>query len=871
MHFKAMLGKFSLVNKDLYYKLSVSVAMFFVVPVAGFLFFAVKYEILNDPYIPFFFLILLSFFFFGFRLLRKLFDNISAISTSMTKSVEEETARQPLITSTDELGNIVQSFRVLEDELKNKFLHLEKRTAELATLKEHSDLCYMTFNPDDLVYITLERALKLIDADIGSIMILTRPKRDAFVIEANIGLDDFGKKGTIVPFEDSLAKYAVINKSPFLVEDIETDHRIGRQSRVQYSTKSFICMPLKTSIDVIGVLTVSRRKSGMIFSQADVDALTPLMSNAAFTYDNLRLLRLVENLRKGGRSMGMISKSINSSLRGGELLQAIFQEMRKNIPCDIIALLSLDVIAPMKLSIVDFLASIPTDFNRGYSYIYEGTILDKVIKQQRTLFIPDVNELKSSVEKKLFQQEGVQTCLAMPLKVEGRVISILLIYNIPEKNWDRLGDIIDVMGDHLSQAIEKDRMIEAVIKRNLELESLRLIGSALSSSTFDLDKMLTYTMDMIRGVMNVEAGYILLLEENELEFAAAFHLDMEKLKRIRLKKGEGIAGYVSDRGVTVMLNDALKNPHFSTAVDQETGFHTQSILSVPMISQGRVIGVIEILNKREGEFNTADEQLLQSIATSVCIALENARLYSETVAMAEKERGIRNVFQKFVPQEVVDKIILGTDKEMPILEEFKMLTFLNIDIREFSALSRKIGPRKTVDMLNYFFSTMGEIVFKHQGIVDKYLGDGFLAIFGAPVSSTYDADNAVIAALEMQKAMVAVNDYCQDKFDEKLLMGLGIHTGEAVVGNIGFEKKMDYTVIGDAVNFVFKIQSICKDWPNEILISETTAQAAKSCLDDANVRISEIKTHLDKLKIYRVLDGHESKKKTSLPEREKKH
>ena len=88
MNFKKLLGKFSLVNKDLYYKLSVAFAVFFIVPVAWFLFFAIKYEILNDKYIPFFFLGLLSFFLFGFRLLRKLFDNISAISTSITKSVK---------------------------------------------------------------------------------------------------------------------------------------------------------------------------------------------------------------------------------------------------------------------------------------------------------------------------------------------------------------------------------------------------------------------------------------------------------------------------------------------------------------------------------------------------------------------------------------------------------------------------------------------------------------------------------------------------------------------------------------------------------------------------------------------------------------
>ncbi len=852
MNFKAWIAKFTIADKDIYYKLSLAFGLFFIVPVTGFLYFAVKYEILNDKYVPFFFITLLVFFLVGFRLLRKLFDHIRSISTTITKTVQEEIAGKPLTAATDELGNIVQSFRILEDELRNKFLHLEKKTAELATLKELSDLCYMTFNSEDLLYITLERALKLIDADSGSVMILTRPKRDAFIIEATIGLDDFGKKGTIVSFEESIAKYAVINKSPLLVENIETDSRFGRESRAQYSTKSFICMPLKTSNDVIGVLTVTRRKSEKVFSQADVDVLTPLLSNAAFTYDNLRLLNETDDLCKTLRSMRMISMSINSSLKDGELLQAIFQQMKKNIPFDIVAALSWDVNIPKQISIIDFLAFIPTDINRGDSYPYEGSILDKAIKQQQALFIHNPQELTCFVEKKLFYQRGVESCLVMTLKVEGRVSGLLLLYNITENQWEKLRDIIDTMGEHLSQAIEKDRLMGSMIKRDRELESVRLIGSALSSSTFDIDKMLSYTMDMIKGVMNAEAGYIILLEDSKLNFAAAFNFDMEKLKNIRLHRGEGIAGYVSDRGMTVMSNDAQKHPHFSNVIDNDTGFHTQSILSVPMISQGQVIGVIELLNKTEGTFISEDEQLLQSIAASVSIALENARLYDETLAMADKERGIRKVFQKFVPREVVDKIILGADKERPILEEFKLLTLLNIDIRNFSPLSKKIGPKKTVDMLNYFFSVMGEVVFKFHGIVDKYLGDGFLAVFGAPVSSGSDAENAIMAALEMQKTMVLVNDYCQNKFGETLFIGLGIHTGEVVAGNIGFEKKMDYTVIGDAVNFVFKLQSLCRNWPNEILISETTVQAAKSNLNDAQIGVSEIKPALEKIKIYRL-------------------
>ncbi|MDD5170207.1 MAG: GAF domain-containing protein [Syntrophales bacterium] len=852
MNFKAWLGKYSFENQDLYYKLVLVFGLFFILPVFGFIAFALKYEILNDRYFPPFVLLLLIFFFIGFRLLRKLFDHIRAISTAMTRRVKEETTGEPVTASLDELGNIVQSFRILEGELKSQFVHLERKTTELATLKELSDLCHLTFNPDDLLYITLERALKLVNADVGSIMMLTGPNRNAFTIEASISLDDMGKKGAITSFDDSIAKYAVISKSPLLVEDIETDSRFGRKSRARYASKSFICVPMKTSNDVIGVMNVSRRQSEAIFSQADVDALTPLLSNVAFTYDNLRLLSETQELRENMKSLGLISKALTSSLKGSELLQAVFHEMRKTIPFDMIAVLTEDPGIPGNLTVVDFLAFIPPNLNRGDSLPYAGSILDKAIKQRRSTFIGNVAEFASPIEVKLFHQKGVQSCLVMPLSTEGRITGLLLIFNVIVEECERMADIIDVIADHLSQALEKDRMVSSVIKREQELESLRLIGSALSSSTFDIDKMLMYTMDMIRVSMHVEAGYILLRYEDALTFAAAFHLDMERLKEIRLKMGEGIAGYVFDRGMTVIANDAQGHPHFSPVVDQATGFYTRSILSVPMISQSRVIGVIEIMNKTQETFNSGDEQLLQSIATSVSIALENARLYGETVALAEKERGIRHVFQKFVPREVVDKIIQEADKERSLLGEFRTITLLNIDLRGFTPLSRKIGPLRTVDMLNYFFSTMGEIVFKYHGIVDKYLGDGFLALFGAPVSSASDAENAVTAALEMQKAMEEVSAYGQRLFNEEISMGLSVHTGEVVVGNIGFEKKMDYTVIGDAVNIVFKLQALCRNWPNDILISETTLDEVKSRLEEMQVEIYEIGQTNGNLKIFRI-------------------
>ena len=126
---------------------------------------------------------------------------------------------------------------------------------------------------------------------------------------------------------------------------------------------------------------------------------------------------------------------------------------------------------------------------------------------------------------------------------------------------------------------------------------------------------------------------------------------------------------------------------------------------------------------------------------------------------------------------------------------------------------------------------MGGIIFKHNGIVDKYLGDGFLALFGAPVSSTADADNAVNAALEMLASLTQLNAGPAKAVGVELKIGISIHTGEVVVGNIGFDMKMDYTVIGDSVNDVFRIQDVSREFPNSIVFSANTLKASRMRLN----------------------------------------
>jgi adenylate cyclase len=487
-----------------------------------------------------------------------------------------------------------------------------------------------------------------------------------------------------------------------------------------------------------------------------------------------------------------------------------------------------------------------------------GSLLEAVIRQGNIMAINEPSYLKHELDQELFVKPEIRDALLVPLKIGGMVTGIIALGTFQEGTLNGYEEQIDQIASLLPLAIEKNRLSSSVNKRDQEMESIKQIGSILAAATFDRQEVLKHTMDMIRTIVNVEAGSLLLLEEDELSFKFAFNadptIDTGILHTFHIRMGQGIAGYSAARGEAIIVNNTKDSRHFSPDFDRQIGFVTRSALCVPLISRGKVLGVIEVLNKISGDFNDDDLHLLQSIASSVSIALENSQLYRETLSMAEHERGIRKMFQKFVPREIVDKIIHNAGEEKPLIEELKILTLLNIDIRGFSTFSEKIGPQRTVAILNHFFSTMGAIVFNHGGIVDKYLGDGFLALFGAPVSGNTDADNAIASALEMKESLQAVNDHFIGELDAPLAFGISIHTGEAVVGNIGFEKKMDYTVIGDSVNAVFRLQDLTKSRPNGILISEKTLQAVvESTLDVREIGKCDAGSTLGELRIYELL------------------
>jgi class 3 adenylate cyclase/putative methionine-R-sulfoxide reductase with GAF domain len=826
--FVAWLNRWLLKDKSLKSKLNLVFFFFFFVPVAALIYFGLHYNILNDHYLPHFFLAMLAFAFVGLNLLRKVFDEISGFSSTLSRRVQSAFPEAcDMAPESDELGQMTQAIGIIDQRLTQAQAELTHRAEEIGTLKGLSDLCYVTADPDEILYVALERALSLTDSDVGSIMLLEGPDNARFQVRAAIGLEQWVKTHSHVPFESSIAKYAVLNKAAMVVDDVEKDTRFGRANRPHYGTKAFICLPIKTSRAIIGVLTISRRANDQPYDPEAARVLEPLISNAAFTYENL--LFKSEQTRKDRYldTLAAILEIFHSTLQGDEMLRACLNEVRAVVPFEAAFMLLRDPKRLEELVVHEAVMAAPVAMVKGNRhFIAEGSLLDKLMRQQTSRVTTDTRTLTEENQMEMMADALPRPVHLVALRSKSGVEGVLALA-MPAEHPSRDQAFLESAACCLALALEHSRLRDAVARRDRELDSIRQIGGALASSTFDIRQVLNYTMEMIRLIMSVEAGALYLVKEGELEFAVDFNIDPDQRKPVRLKLGQGIPGYVASRGESLMVNENQPTSYFMPQVDADKNFTVQSALCVPMVSQGRVIGVIEVLNKQIGDFDANDRDLLQSIAASVSIAVENAHLYKSTVTMAENERGIRRMFQKFVPKEVLEKILCGPDKGVEPTEELKTLTLLNIDIRGFSGLVKLLGPQKTVSLLNAFFSIMGGIVFKHHGIVDKYLGDGFLAIFGAPVSSIADADNALNASLEMLASLDTINTGLAKEMGVSLKIGISVHTGEVVVGNIGFEMKMDYTVIGDAVNAVFRLQDMVGPYPDSIFFSENTLRAAR--------------------------------------------
>jgi len=267
------------------------------------------------------------------------------------------------------------------------------------------------------------------------------------------------------------------------------------------------------------------------------------------------------------------------------------------------------------------------------------------------------------------------------------------------------------------------------------------------------------------------------------------------------------ANQIMDKKNTIVINDI---PDSSPAEPNE-GKTITALLGIPLLHNSQTTGVLFIIYPKV--FDRNEISFFSLVADQIMTSVILSRLYLQMLQEENKRFLLCRFFSKNVTEEILAQegiLRPGGDR--------KHATIIFADLRNFTSIAEKLVQEKIVEILNECFSRITPVIFKHEGTLDKLLGDGLMAIFGAPISRHDDALRAVQTAIEIVKTINALNEENHVSKWPELKIGIGLNTGDVVAGYIGSADHLNYTVIGDAVNVAQRIESIAG--PNEILITK---------------------------------------------------
>ena len=235
---------------------------------------------------------------------------------------------------------------------------------------------------------------------------------------------------------------------------------------------------------------------------------------------------------------------------------------------------------------------------------------------------------------------------------------------------------------------------------------------------------------------------------------------------------------------------------------------TRSVLCQPIVNQGQLIGLVYLKNDLVcGVFTKERKQLLALLSGQIAVSIKNAELVEHleekvrerTAQLELRTQFIEQTFGRYMSNEIAESL-LKSPEALDFGGHKRTVTILMSDLRGFTAFSETLPPETIVSLLNNFLSEMITVIQKYNGTIDSFIGDAIQAIFGAPLQRPDDAERAVACAIEMQIVMARVNAWNVQQGFPEIEMGIGINTGEVVVGNIGSRKRAKYSVQGSNAN-----------------------------------------------------------------------
>lgn len=342
---------------------------------------------------------------------------------------------------------------------------------------------------------------------------------------------------------------------------------------------------------------------------------------------------------------------------------------------------------------------------------------------------------------------------------------------------------------------------------------------------------------------------------------------------------ENVECFISGKGGGIYKENAGKNSFFKICINDfqnitsKFGFSVEEIKNFPLtenddknndsevkkevlssymfypLESSCIVGTFHIASKVNNFFDYKTVSTLEFFCQKIGYILENAVQYKKSIAA---EKGLRSAFSKYVPEEIIDELLKTEGNETQSENEKRRVAVLICDIRNFTSISEINKSENVVGFLNGYFTKMVDVIKKYGGSIDKFMGDAIMAVFGAPISYVDNADRCLKAALEMISILPEI-DCSFLNFPEgiKFDIGIGIHYGEVIVGNIGCKDKSDYTVIGDSVNLASRLEGLTKKYGAKIIVSEGLKKELKDSFNLLQVDTVKVKGKTLGVQIYK--------------------
>jgi GAF domain-containing protein len=696
------------------------------------------------------------------------------------------------------------------------------------------------------------------------------------------------------PGRTSAATRSILSGAIEQIPDVTNDPDYGHRAHAKdLKYRSIVAVPMLKNGRPLGTIAVARSEPGK-FPDWQIDLLRTFADQAVIAIENARLLN---ELRESLERQTATSEILSVISRSQGELQPVFETMLANAVrvCDAnsgaiyrwendaMHLVATHKVAP---AYAEALARAPLRITpKGF--------LVRLVATKSVVQIADLAREQAYIDRNPMTVMAVEvahmrTMLLVPLLKENELIGGITLYRVDVRPFsDQHTELVQNFAAQAVIAIENARLLNELRQRTADLsETLEQqtatseVLKVISSSPGELEPVFRSILQNATRICEASIGILFRFEDGAYTAFATLGVTPEYneyLSRGPIRAGPGTGlGRVAAGKQTIHVIDTQAEQTYADreplrVATAELG-GARTLLNVPMLKEGELIGAIGIYRQEVRPFTDKQIELVTNFAAQAVIAIENARLLSELRQRTEQIAKLNQQLEqrvadqvgeiermsrlrRFLPPQVAD-LIVASGAEKQLESHRREITALFCDLRGFTGFSESSDPEDVMALLRDYHAAIGKIIIKYSGTLERYAGDGVMVVFNDPVPVENPAMQAVLMALEMRETIGALIEKWK-RLGHDLGFGIGVAHGFATLGTIGFEGRFDYAAIGTVSNVASRLCDEAK--PGQILISPRVLMAVEDVVTTETVGEFTLKGIRRPMAAYNVLAPSSSK------------